>query len=1631
MRKKSTNAGPIGWLALSVGAVALATCGAIGLTEGAAEGQLRPVDPSAPSAGEPSRSEGPSCGEGSGDARLVRAATTCQDCAPSGAVLELIFEGAVDTERVLEGISITPEAVLQSRSGRCARRVLVGGTLAAQTAYEVTIRAGASERVLSFDTGGGRPHVRMASPMAVLAADADLPVQLEGVRRARLRAMSLRADEIARAAEFGGVHRAGRDPVEQMPAAWRRRFRELAIDPAAGDERGVQLVDAFALAGGQGPALVVLEAPGAAARVTIAQRATNVVLLKVGRAGGLVWVADPRVGRSIAHASVTIFEGTERRARGRTDASGLYRLPAESTLRRATAEGASRGPLRAVVQHGGQITYASESFATGIEAWQLEVPHARYGADAETRGMVTAERGIYRPGETVHLLGILRAMTADGTLRPPRGRVTVEVFDPDGSPIHRSRSALTPYGTFREALVLDAGSRLGRYQVVVRPARGAALTHRFEVGEYRPDSFAVEVPPAGPAELVGGEVVMPIRARYLYGAPVPGVEAEWTLAWRPHRVQLAGAPDYTFGAAEDARLRHLTGGTVTLDADGEAEVRVPRVMLPSRTRAQAIDLVFEVSVRDAADDTVSARTVQTVSTRDHLLGIRNRRWVVNVDDGWDIAVAAVSADGTRLAGELVELRLIQTVWRTHAERGSSGVRYDGEWEDVTVASREVRSTLADRSVHFDLPSGGGYRVEVLDAGGLVLCEAHVWAAGEGGGAPVYNHPRVEVLAEHRSYAPGDTASLYAQIPWERSLALVTVEREGVLEARVERLDGAATPIRVEVTDAHAPNVFVGVAALPISSESPASGVPLRVGYRELVVSAERRRLHVTVRPAQDDYEPGEPATVDVQVRDSRGRPVRAEVTLWAADEGVLALTGYQSPDPFAAAHARHLHAVSTAASVAEWTQPDPLTWPDGGGDGAPSAASALRSRFLSTAFFSRGVVTNAAGRARVRFDLPDNLTRWRVMASVADRGERFGRGEASVTTSKELSALPTLPRFLTQGDLVDAGVIVHNHTGADGTAEIRISVDGPGEVVGADVQRVEVADGEQVPVRFPVMAHGTGSLEVRARVTLGGASDGWTRTLTVHPATSRAGVHVSGGAIDAAAGAWLRVPEGAEREQTELVVTVSHGVYAAMEAGLDALVRYPHGCVEQTTSGLIPMVLLEDLARDLGSGLLRGAEHRARMEGAIAHVLRHQNTDGGFGLWPTSDSEGFLTAYALWGLLTARDHGYSVREAAVEDAVAYLGEHATEGDDMHGQFSSQETRPFAAYVLAHAQRDDSGLSTRLAGEHANLTRFSVGLLANALSRRERAEAGPLFASLDVAIAEVDGVRLVQDPTAGGRFMRYGADLRATSSAVQALVAADRRQDAADLVAGILERRRPDGTWGTTYNNMWALYALTTYASASRRGAAGGSVEIRIGDRVVRRARLAGSARAQQIVIPASSLPRSGRSERLTITASAGSDLRYAARLRYVMAADRQEPTSSGLTISRQLFDARSGRRVEHPTVGQILRIRLTVRSSRPIDQVAVTDHLPAGFEAIDQRLATRGVGGAEVGGSPWAWQEIHDERVTFFANRLHAGSRSAEYLARATRSGEFVRPAPRAEAMYDPTIYGLGEIERVVVTRAP
>lgn len=1476
------------------------------------------------------------------------------------------------------------------------------------------------------------PSLNMPTGQVVLGPAGKLPILVKGVESARLRVVPISTAEFALASRYAGYHPPEQDVLDQVGHGFSARATTRFVAPEDPRIESRIELDPFVTvkqAGGKRAELlfVVLDTPGTHSRASVVQRGGLASLLKVGAESGIAWVTRTSDGKPQAAARVTLTQGKSVRFSGLTDASGILKLPGRSRLYLPSAVKDAEEPLILRAETSDALALQSERWSDGVESWSYGLPSAYWEDGDGLRGIVTAERGIFRPGETVNLLGVLRKRDAKGKLQVPTGAYKLSVRDPDGNEILNQQLKPTRFGTLRSDLKLPTSSRLGSYSVRLASGKDD-LSSSFEVGKYRAARFEVKIGSAVDTT-EGGALVLPVSAHYLWGAPVKKGKVRYSVSTRERRrYNDAG---FDFGNRGGTSSYQRIDADLELDEQGNGKIQIDPGFLRGEEIAQTVDLLVNADVSDAGGDSVSAQVALPRSTTSAAVGLRNQSWAVDPGRGWDVDVMAELPDGKPVAGKPVELSLHRRYWKSYTEETSYGSRYRGSWEEDVVETKRVSSQASASRVHFALPAGGEYRIEARIAGEKAYAEARVWAYGGGAYGAADNNPRMDLKPDKRAYEPGDTAKLFVASPYAKSTALVTLEREGILSAYTTELDGAERPVEVSLAETHLPNVFVSVATVPngLDRGGPSAGTPFRMGYANLEVSPADRRLGVELRPAKQIYEPGQEALVDVFVKDQAGHPASAEVTLWAADEGVLMLTGYQTPDPFAPLYATHAIDVSTSSSLMRFVSPDPLYWDTTGGDYDGGGESAFRSRFLGTAFFSKqGVVTDRNGKARVKLPLPDNLTRWRLMAAVADSGQRFGRGEASITTKKPVQVVPALPRFLTAGDTVDLSFVVHEQTGKGRRAKLQLSLESgekgkaPASIDGESKREFDLTPNGQIALKFRVKAQEPGELVVKARLEAGSDQDAVKLTLPVQPKLPFTKRMIGDGRISKSTSVSVKLPASAQPGVGSVELSLSSSVLASLQGGIDSLLEYPHGCVEQTTSRLIPLVMLEELMRRSGDSRLSGKAHRRRMDAAIAHVMEHQNSDGGFGLWPDSESEGFLTAYALWGLTTAKSHRYSVPTSTIERGFGYLKQHIEDGDDMHGQFSSLETKPFAAFVLADSAREDAGLGKRLASSKG-LSRFASGLLGAALSSKP--EGVELLSALEQARQPLDGGGAVVPELKELDTFSYGKDLRSTAVSIRALVDAGKQAKAEPLVLGVLRQRAPDGSWGTTYNNLWALYALTSYAEKAS-GDGYGRVNVFLGDKHLGSATLDAAHPTKRFEIDGKDLPAPGKSVALRLESQGGSP-RYSALLRYVDTDLGKQPEEHGLSVTRTLLDAETSLPVTEVKQGQLLKVRLRVSSPQPRAQIALQDALPAGFEAIDTRLKTASRAADADSDWVWNWRELHDERVTFFADWLPAGTREAEYLVRATRSGHFVRPPARAEAMYDPAVWAFSTSQTQLV----
>ncbi|HMJ16320.1 MAG TPA: MG2 domain-containing protein, partial [Polyangiaceae bacterium] len=1053
-------------------------------------------------------------------------------------------------------------------------------------------------------------------------------------------------------------------------------------------------------------------------------------------------------------------------------------------------------------------------------------------------GLLFTERGLYRPGDAVQVKGIVRVEQPSGNALPSARSLTLELHSPEGDLVGKQSLTLTRFGTFAASLKLPRSAELGSWSVVTRGLANGEVSGYFEVAEYRPAEFKVTTESDRPAYVRGAKGRFALRGEYLFGGPMPGQNARWSLSRSPAQFSPPGAEGYSTDASayfadlpeEPLRYGQLGAGEVKLDAQGSHAVEQTLALPGQRGPAY---VTFDAEVTDVNRQAFAASSTALVHPADFYVALkRPDDYFVRAPGKVKPEVLVLTPEGKKLKGQRVQLELVQRRWvLARKQAGADEVESVSKAVDTRVGACAVVSALEPVSCEIAFEQGGYYilRAVAKDARGNTS-EAALTAYGIGAGGAWWtdrDDRSLELVTNKRQYRSGETARVLVKSPFPDAEALVTVERAGVYRSERVRLSGSTPTLSVPVTDDMRPNAYVGVHLVrPRTSASPDAKVgepTYRVGYTEIVIDPEARRLTVDVRTNKRDLAPGEELAVDLTVKDSKGAPSSAEVTLYAVDEGVLSLIGYKTPDPlpvFTASRPLQVATLETRSALARVRLPDiaNLFGLNKGDEGGGGGDAAPRRDFRQSAYFNPRLETDAQGRASARFKLPESLTTYRVMAVAVTSADAYGYAATNVTTSKRLMARPALPRFIRAGDSLDAGVVLNAKGFGPARVDVAAHVSGLA-LPGPATRSVLLPRDGAVEVRFGMRADRAGDarlrFDIRAQSEGGGAAarDSVEVSRRVHAPGALEAVALYG-RTESAAAEKLGSLSGIRKDVGALHVSVASTALVGLEAGVEQLVEYPYGCSEQIASRLMPLLPLRDLARDFQIRL--PANLPATIEQSLADLTARQQGDGGFGMWPDStESSPWVSAYVVWTLNEAKRRGAVLPSKTISRGRDYLrrvlesGEH----DALYWP-----TAAFIVHVLADLGAPDPGYMARLVDVRAKLPVFGRALLVQALAQSKSSDKvlGELVQQLENSV-RIDGNRAFVGENLGDEYaVLLDSPTRSTAMVLRALLAARPQHAlAAALARGLLSERR-NGTWRTTQESAYALLALDAYRRAQEQ-----------------------------------------------------------------------------------------------------------------------------------------------------------------------------------------------------------------------
>jgi uncharacterized protein YfaS (alpha-2-macroglobulin family) len=1366
----------------------------------------------------------------------------------------------------------------------------------------------------------------------------------------------------------------------------------------------------------------------------------------------LVWVNQLHSLAPVSNATVEIHAADGSRiATAATDGDGIAHI-------KQLFNGADI-PFAVTVQKGDDLSYLSlDRTAVPLNG---ELGGAPYAGSAGEIHLYT-DRGIYRPGETVHIVAIRR----DGALEIPTSPTPLAftLQRPDGGRFSTADATPDENGMATWDVVIPESAHTGKYVLKASLPEHAKTvgTLTFLVEAFMPPQIAVSLktaPASGtsqtnaPARLAG-KFGASLSSRFLIGRVAADLPASLYATLKPVTFSPSGWQGYHFYDAEKAAIgtRGQWVGRGRLDAAGKASFDWT---IPPLEPRSAMQVVLCGTVTEPSGRAVSDYQALPVDCYPRYVGIARptRGTTPRAGTPMELPIAAVRPDGsTDTAPLTLSAELLRIEWHsTYARKDNGNYRYKSERILHSVQREEVQLAKGTGIFTCTAATAGSYLVRVTDTAGGASSALPLYVSAHGQAWVPVSQERpghLELSLDRDHYQIGQTARLTIKAPFAGK-ALISIESDRVLHQQILSLAGNTGSVDIPVPAEALPNAYCSVVLIrpvevphgePSTNENDAIWMPHRaIGTLPLMVRDTRKQLRVAVT-APSDMPPQTALPIQIQVTQNKHPVPHARVTIAVVDEAICMLTRFKTPNPFAFFTRKRALAVKLSdlygllmPELAAAVVGSPST---AAGDAPSSLASRLNPikarRYTPMVRWVGELRTDSNGVAQTTISMPEFSGKVRIMA-VAAAPAGVGASAAHTIVKRPITVTAGLPRFLAPGDSCDLPVSIYNDSDSAALVTVEVDTTGPVALTGAArTSRVMPQASTTLVMRATAQQQvGVATIRIRASTTDAPPADAIPTTFyeeTIELAVRPPFPRITRGQ--------LVTVEPGEKQALELAGnwlagTSEHRVWCSplpsvkLSGSLDYLLRYPYGCLEQTTSRAFPLLYLADLLPVGGTDGITQDHTRPMVEAGIRRIQTMQFHDGGFSYWPRSQGRyEWGTHYATHFLVEAESAGYRVDSVMLQRALTYIEARLAQGlptDLVHGaDIPNIRTRAYGCYILA------------LAGKrpHAWVTRLTELVRSGTLSDLESMA---YLAAAQTALgmrrdAGLTIKRVSSEPPQANDTWRTWGTLSSSTKTEALLLSAwldiNPRSPQVALLAKRIETRQRNGRYRSTQENAMVLLALGKYGrwlAKAAPHATGTATWDALKNHVEHPI---DAAHPLQTNLPATV-------SSITIQATDQGPLYCWLQSSGVPLVGPPRAVANGLTIARHWFNS-EGHEISPDDIrrGDLVVVRLQIRPSDKLRNLVITDLLPAGLEIENARLSTSQT-------LPWAKKrtdlpvlhmDVRDDRLLLFIKSI-SQPREFYYVTRAVTAGTFTVPPAAAECMYDASLNAISTPNQRMVIR--
>jgi uncharacterized protein YfaS (alpha-2-macroglobulin family) len=1303
--------------------------------------------------------------------------------------------------------------------------------------------------------------------------------------------------------------------------------------------------------------------------------------------------------------------------------------------------------------------------------------YSLHGEARRLAGYIYTDKPIYRPGHTVRLKGVLRWRVNDAIVPFDQPEVEVAIADADDKVLQRQTLKVDAFGAVNTTFPVPAFGALGNYTIRIASGDQTA-TGSFEVQEYRKPEFEVTVTSPDRFVRQGQTIKATIKARYYFGQPV----ARGSVSYALHKSGYYSPLRWRDEAEGDQEFYSDYGGDqiseqkVRLNNQGEATVSIE---LPVDENSRDYTLRVEARVTDASGREVSGHGNVIGTYGDFMLVASPDRYMYAAGGPAAVNLRALDYKGEPKANVPITVKV-------ERRRYPSG--YGSEPEVTVITQATVQTDAGGRATwQTTLPAQSGSYIfhATAPSGDREIEETTgIWIPGAEERTYESDEQYLELVADQKTYAPGDTAKLLVRGADSDATMLVTKEAQQIAWHQVMRVK-AGQPVEVPITDADIGDTWINIAFIKNDR--------LYRAEKRVRVPETSRGLQISIATDQQVAKPREPGVFTIRTADASGAPVRAQVSLSVVDEAVYAVRPDDTADPVRFFYRREYSRVNTSFSreygFTGYSGPEAMKIALSGATGGRRRPYTLadfksgqaerphvRKEFPDAIFWAGDITTDASGTATVRVSYPDALTTWRLTARGVTADTRAGAAINRTTTTKDVILRVITPRFLTEGDTMRLPTVLHNYLPDAKPMTVSVEAKGltPVDPSATQPKNATIASGDESRMEWPFKADRVGAATVTGTATTPGDGDAVEQTLPVLPygskreigqagsiaagagASTNATTGASNGAPAAAGGERtieLSIPEKSNPAARTIEVALAPSLAGALFSALDFLAEYPYGCTEQTVSSFFPNLMV---LRTLNELKIAPTERLRVLDRMTADGLKRlydlQHDDGGWGWWPADQDHPFMTAYAVGALLEAQRANLRVDVYRLQKGVASAAK-------LYAKYprAVPELKAYVTYTLTQAiaqnVRPDSGddgakfdekaAVEELWSKRSSMSAYGRALLLLTLNITKDARGDTLAKEL-AGEAQTRG-DLSWWTSADDPLLDQWEDtsVEATAMAVKALaphMAADPLMERA--ARWLLVNRNGGYFWSSTKQTAFALMGLLEHLRARQEKPTTTVVDVEVNGVKVGSHTFTPESWTQANPITLSAPGQSGANKVRLIVRSGGA-VYWTATARYYDNRETLEQTGTHrLALSRKYFtlspvtqQLRDGKtRIVYREApfsgtakpGDLLLVRLVAAGSKDWRYLMIEDPLPAGVEAV------RDPDIYDLEHRPTWWygskREYRDTRVVQFQNEFTDGRYEYTYLLKVVTPGSFRAMPAQVAPMYVPDVFATTGVQTVEVT---